>query len=177
METYEKYLKHKEDCPITVTGDLETTTGYISEIECRSIFATSYVLMFNLQPKLNMTRIIRLRSFGQSEDELKHITIPEKFCKYINHNDKTCFADACNRVLKKEEMQGISLLCMIQLWMIYRELRKYFDAVVKNYELTEKEKQNFQIFSENCPRDKKSTRCYICEFPLKSNLLRNFDTP
>ena len=75
----------------------------------------------------------------------------------------------------------LRFLCsgMIELWMIYRALCKYFDTVVKvkNYELTKKENQNFQIFSEYCPQDKKSTHSYIYEFSLKSHLLRNFDTP
>ena len=33
LETYEKYLQHKKDFPFTVVRDLETTAGYISEIE------------------------------------------------------------------------------------------------------------------------------------------------
>ena len=135
------------------------------------MFATSYVL-FNFHPKLNMTPIICLRSFGQSENELKHITIPEKFCKHIDHNDITCFADACDTVLKKEEKQANSWLCMIELWMIYRALRKYFDTVVKvkNYELDEKEKQNFQIFSEYCPQDKKIYPLVYLQVPFKEQL-------
>ena len=64
LETYEKYLQRKKYFPFTVVGDLETTTGYISEIEGGSIFATSYWLMFNFHPKLNMTPITGLRSFG-----------------------------------------------------------------------------------------------------------------
>ena len=30
IESYENYIKHKKDFPVTVVGDLETTTGYIS---------------------------------------------------------------------------------------------------------------------------------------------------
>ena len=41
IESYENYLNHKKDFPFTVVGDLETTTGYISEIEGGSMFATS----------------------------------------------------------------------------------------------------------------------------------------
>ena len=79
IESYEKYLKHKKDFPFTVVGDLETTTGYISEVEGRSVFATSYCLMFTFHLKLNMTPITCLRSFGQNGKELKLITNPEKF--------------------------------------------------------------------------------------------------
>ena len=32
LETYEKYLQPKKDCPFTAVGDLETKTRYISEI-------------------------------------------------------------------------------------------------------------------------------------------------
>ena len=43
------------------------------------MFATSYCLMFNFHPKLEMTPVMCLRSFGQNENELKHVTILEKF--------------------------------------------------------------------------------------------------
>ena len=69
---YENYLKCKKDFPFTVVGvDLETTTGYISETEVGSMFAMSYSLIFNFHPKLKMTPITCLRSFGQNEQELK----------------------------------------------------------------------------------------------------------
>ena len=48
------------------------------------MFDTSYWLMFNFHPKLKMTPIKCLRSFGQNEQELKFITVPEKCCPYIN---------------------------------------------------------------------------------------------
>ena len=41
METYEKYLKHKRDFPFTMTGDLEATTRYITDIDGGSMFAAS----------------------------------------------------------------------------------------------------------------------------------------
>ena len=40
-------------------------SGYISEREGGAMFATSYCLMFNFQPKLNMTPVTCLPSFGQ----------------------------------------------------------------------------------------------------------------
>ena len=79
VEFHDNYLKHKKDFPFTVVGDLETTTGYISEIEGGSVFATSYYLMFNFHPKLKMTPITCLRSFDQNQQDLKFITVPEKF--------------------------------------------------------------------------------------------------
>ena len=60
MEMYEKNLNYKKDFSFTVTGNSETTTGYISDIEGSSMFPTSYVLMFNFHPKLNMSPIISL---------------------------------------------------------------------------------------------------------------------
>ena len=66
VECYENYLKHKKHFPFTVVGDLETTTGYISEIEGESMFVTSYFLMFNFHPKIEMTPFTCLRSFGQN---------------------------------------------------------------------------------------------------------------
>ena len=79
LECYENYIKHKKDFPFTVVGDLETTTGYISEIEGGSMFASSYCLMFNFHPKLKMTPITCLRSFGQNEEELKNIPYQKNF--------------------------------------------------------------------------------------------------
>ena len=127
-----------------MTGDLETTTGYIFDIEGGSMFATSYVLMFNFHPKLNMSPIISLRSFGQSEKELKHISISENFHEYIEHRDLSYFSDTCNRALEKKEKQVISALCMIVLSMAYQ----IFLA------LTEIEKSNFMNFTEYNPKDK-----------------------
>ena len=57
IKSHESYLKHKKDFPFTVLGDLETTTRYISEVEGGSMFATSYCLMLNFHPKLNMRPI------------------------------------------------------------------------------------------------------------------------
>ena len=50
LETYDSQIKHKNDFPFTVTADLETTTGYNSEIEGGSIFTTSYVMRVNFHP-------------------------------------------------------------------------------------------------------------------------------
>ena len=57
LETNENYLKHKKDFLFTVTGDLETATGYISEIEGGFTFATSCCFMFNFNLKLQMIPI------------------------------------------------------------------------------------------------------------------------
>ena len=103
IECYENYLKHKKDFLFTVVGDLETTTGYISEIKGGSMFATSYCLMFSFHLKLEMTPVTRLRGFGQNENEFKHVTIPENFFSYIDRDDYRCFIDQCDEVLKKEK--------------------------------------------------------------------------
>ena len=115
IESYENYLKLKRDFPFTVVGDLEITSSYISEIEGGSMFATSFSLMFNFHPKLNITPITCLRSFGQTEEELKHISIPEEFWSYINKGDFECFINACDFVLAKNKKQAISTLCMIEM--------------------------------------------------------------
>ena len=39
-------------------GDLETTTGYISEIEGGFMSATSHCIMFNFHPLLEMTPLL-----------------------------------------------------------------------------------------------------------------------
>ena len=107
------------------------------------MFATSYCLRFNLLPILEMTLITCLRSFGQKEEELKFITIPQKFWRYIDHDDLLCFKDDCDVVLKNNQKQAISTLCMIETWMVYRFSKRFFDSVVKvrNQELTKQEKQ------------------------------------
>ena len=94
VKCYENYLKHKKDFLFTVVRGLETTTGYISKIEGGSMFPTSYYLMFNFHLKLEMTPITCLRIFGQNEQELKFITVPEKFYPYVNHDNLRCFEDA-----------------------------------------------------------------------------------
>ena len=139
VECYDNYLKHKKDLPFTVVEDFETTTGCISEIEGGSLFATSYCLMFNFHPKLEITPITCLRSFCQNEQELKFITVLENFYPYINHGDLRCFEDACNTILEDKKKQPISTFCMIEMWMVYRCLKSYFNSVVKieNFELTD----------------------------------------
>ena len=115
-----------------------------------------------------MTPITCLRSFGQNEEELKNITIPEKFWPYINKGDLKCFMDACETVLeKKEQKQAISTLCMIEMWMVYRCLKYYFDTVVEitNY--------SFHIFpfADFNAQNEKVSHCYFCEFPLEYKVL------
>ena len=82
-----------------MVGHLETTTGCISG---GSMFATSYCLMFNFHPSLEMTLITCLRSFRQSKQELKFIKAPEKFYSCIDYDELQCFEDACNTVLEKK---------------------------------------------------------------------------
>ena len=84
-----------------------------AEIEGGSMFATSYCLTFNFHPKLEMTLITCLRSFGKNEDELKFITIPHKPWPYTDHDDLLGFKDGCDVVLEKTQKQAISTLCMI----------------------------------------------------------------
>ena len=103
IESYENYFKHKKDFPFTVVGDLESTTGYISELEGGSIFATSYCIMFSFHPLLEMTPVVRSRSFGQNEKELKFVTIPEDYFQFIDTVDYRCFLDLCDEVLKKQK--------------------------------------------------------------------------
>ena len=85
-----------------VVGDLEATTGYISEIEGGSMFATSYRLTFNFHSKLEMMSITCLRSFGQNEQEVKFITIPQKLWPFTDHDDLLCFKNGCDVVLEKK---------------------------------------------------------------------------
>ena len=89
------------------------------------------------------------------------------------------FIDQCDKVLKKEKKQAMSMLCMIEMWMMYICFHKYFDTVVKpkNAELTEEEKINFHnkaicnsFLDEYC-------RCYLCEFPLETMVLNSPDKP
>ena len=126
-----------------------------------------------------MTPITYLRSFGQTEKELKFMKIVEKFWQYINKTDLQCFIDACDLVLKKEQKQVILTLCMIEMWMIYQTLKRYFEIVVKanNKELTPSEKENFHSFAEFNPQDRKVSHCYFCEFPINSREINSFDTP
>ena len=135
--------------------------------------------MFNFHPKLKMTPITCLRSFGQNEEELKNITIPEKFWSYINKGDLKCFMDVCETVLEKRQKQAISTLCMIEMWMVYRCLKYYFDTVVKinNYQLTQEEKEDFHIFADFNPQNKKVSHCYFCEFPLECKVLNPPEKP
>lgn len=100
-----------------------------------------------------MTPITCLRSFRQAEEKLKFITIPEKFHRYIDDDDLICFRDACDDVLQKKKKQAVSTLCMIETWLVYKTLKKYFDKVVKsnNCELPIAEKENLHSFAEFNP--------------------------
>ena len=86
--------------------------------------------MFNFHLKLEMTPITCLRSFGQNKKELKLFTVADQFFLYINHDALSCFEDACNTILEKKKKQIISMLCMIELWTVYRYLKRYFDSVL-----------------------------------------------
>ena len=121
------------------------------------MFVTSYCLRFNLLPILEMTLITCLRSFGQKEEELKFINIPQNIWRYIDHDDLLCFKDDCDVVLKKNQKQAISTLCMIERWMVYRFSKRFFDSIVnvRNQELTKQEKQQFHAFAKWNPFLKK----------------------
>ena len=116
IESYENenYLKYKKDFPFTLVGDLETTTGYISAVEGGSVFATSYCLMFSFHPKLNMTPVTCLRSFGQKEKELNSLQFVKNFGSILI---KLTFNVSWMRVslFKKKKKQAISTLCMTEM--------------------------------------------------------------
>ena len=103
IESDENYIKHEKNFPFAVVGDLETNTGCISELEGGSMFATSYCIMFNFHPLLEMTPVVYSRSFGQNEKELKCVTIPEDYLKYIDTDDYRCILYQCVEVLKKQK--------------------------------------------------------------------------
>ena len=172
-------MKQKKDFPFTVVGDLKATTGYISDAESGSMFATSYCLMFNFHRKLEMTPITCLRSFGQNEQELKFITVPEKFHPNINRDELRCFENACNTVLEKKKKQAISTLCIIEMWMVYRCLKSYFDSVVKieNSELTDEKKSQFHAKSDCNSFLKEYSHCYLCKFSLAAKEINSLDKP
>ena len=122
--------------------------------------------MFNFHPKLEMTPITCLRSFGQNKKELKLITIPEQFYPYINHDALRCFEGACNTVLEKKKKQFISTLCMIEIWMVYRYLKISFDSVLKvqNFELTDQEKSQLHVKADCNSFLKEYSHCYFVSF-------------
>ena len=115
-----------------------------------------------------MMPITCLRTFNQNEEELKYITIPEKFWTYINRGDLKSFMDAGDTVLEKKQKQAISTVCVIEMWMVYRYLKSYFHTVVKiiNYQLMQEE-ENFHAYAEFNPKDKKVSHCCFCEFSLE----------
>ena len=117
-----------------------------------------------------MTLITCLRSFGQNKQELKFITVPEKFYPYVNYDDLRCFEGAWNTVLEKKKKQAISTLCMIEMWMVCRCLKNYFDSVVKieNFKLTDEEKSRFHAKADCNSFLKKYSHCYLCKFPLEA---------
>ena len=104
--------------------------------------------------------------------------IPQEFHEYINYNDLQYFADACDIVLEKKEKQAIAALFMIELWMNYQTLKKYFDTVLKPAiaELTEDEKERFREMISLFPENDRFKKCYICEFPLETLILSKFNT-
>ena len=87
--------------------------------------------------------------------------------------------DVCETFLEKKQKQAISTLCMIEIWMVYRCLKFYFDTVVKinNCQLTQEEKEDFHIFADSNPQNKKVSHCYFCEFPLECKILNPPEKP
>ena len=68
---------------------------------------------------------------------------------------------------------------MVEMWMVYRCLNYYFDTVVQinNYQLTQEEKEDFHIFADFNPQNKKVSHCYFCEFPLECKVLNPPEKP
>ena len=61
--------------------------------------------MFDFHPLSEMTPLICSRSFGQTEKELKFVTVPENYFQYIDRDYYRCFLDQCDEVLRKEKKQ------------------------------------------------------------------------
>ena len=65
------------------------------------------------------------------------------------------------------------------MWMVYRCLKYYFDTVVKmnHYQLTQEEKEDFHIFGDFNPQNKKVSHCCFCEFLLECKVLNPPEKP
>ena len=68
---------------------------------------------------------------------------------------------------------------MIEMWMVYRCLKSYFDSVVKieNSELTDEEKSQFHAKADCNSFLKEYSHCYLCEFPLEAKEINSPDKP
>ena len=87
--------------------------------------------------------------------------------------------DVCNTVLEKKKKQAISTLCIIEMWMVYRCLKSYFDSVVKieNSELTDEKKSQFHAKSD-CNSFLKEYSLYdLCKFSLEAKEINSPDKP
>ena len=84
----------------------------------------------------------------------------------------------CNTVLEKKKKQAISILCMIEMWIVYRCLKSYLGSVVNcNFELTNEEKSQFHAKADCNSFLKKYSHCYLCEFPLEAKGINSPDKP
>ena len=143
------------------------------------MFETSYFLMFSFHPKLKMTPITYLRSYGQNKKELELITVPKIFYPYINHDNLRCFEVACNAVLERKKKEAICTLCMIEIWMVHGCLKRYFQSVVKvqDFELTEEEKSQFPVKADYNSLLQKYSHFQLCEFPLEAKEINSPEEP
>ena len=68
---------------------------------------------------------------------------------------------------------------MIEMWMVYRCFRKYFDTVLKpnNAQLTEEEKGAYHYKADCNSFLEKYQNCCLCEFPLEAKVLNSVDKP
>ena len=68
---------------------------------------------------------------------------------------------------------------MIEMWMVYRCFRKYFDTVLKpnNAQLTEEEKGAYHYTADCNSFLEEYQKCCLCEFPLEAKVLNSVDKP
>ena len=94
---------------------------------------------------------------------LKVYTIQKKF-RYLNIGDQ-------KKMKRKQELTSCA--------HPHRCLKYCFDTVVKinNYQLTQEEKEDFHIFADFNPQNKKVSHCYFCEFPLECKVLNRPEKP
>ena len=87
--------------------------------------------------------------------------------------------DAYDNILQKKQKQAVSTICMIEMWMVYRCLKNFFDTVVKvkNAEFTDEEKRKFHVKTRCNSFHKQYSHCYLCKFPLKAKQINPFDVP
>ena len=133
--TFEDNLGYKGNHPEVACIDFETTasTGNCFNLEQKSMFLVSYVIIVAFHPKLKMERVIIQRSFGHSLEKLKTIDyLTNEQMSFPDVNLIKQLKDSALNVHRKKRKYAMAQMFSMELSLVKKTILSWLNPKIKS---------------------------------------------